>query len=40
MRFFSAWRQQMAALSPLEAKILGAEAYRWAMRRLGTRRDP
>jgi hypothetical protein len=40
MRFFRAWRQQMPELSPLEAKILGAEAYRWAMRRLGTRRDP
>ena len=38
MRFFSAWRSQMVELSPLEAKILGAEAYRWAMRRLGARR--
>ena len=34
MRFFSAWRRQMRDLSPLEAKILGAEAYQWAMRRL------
>jgi len=40
MRFFCAWRQEMAELSPLEAKILGAEAYRWAMRRLGARREP
>ena len=40
MRFFCAWRQQlMAELSPIEAKILGAEAYCWAMRRLGTRRE-
>ena len=38
MRFFCAWRSQMAELSPLEAKILGAEAYRWAMRRLGAQR--
>ena len=34
MRFFSAWRRQMRDLSPIEAKILGAEAYHWAMRRL------
>jgi serine/threonine protein kinase len=34
MRFFTAWRRQMRYLSPLEAKILGAEAYLWAMRRL------
>jgi len=34
MRFFCAWRRQMRELSPLEAKIIGAEAYRWAMRRL------
>jgi len=34
MRFFSAWRQQMRDLSRLEARILGVEAYHWAMRRL------
>lgn len=34
MRFFGAWRRQMRELSPLEAGILGAEAYRWAMHRL------
>jgi len=33
-RFFRAWRRQMHDLSRLECKILGAEAYRWAMRRL------
>jgi hypothetical protein len=34
MRFFCAWHRQMRDLSPLEAKILGAEAFHWAMRRL------
>jgi serine/threonine protein kinase len=34
MRFFSAWRSQMRTLSPIEAKVLGSEAYHWAMRRL------
>jgi hypothetical protein len=34
MRFFTAWRRQMREWSPLEAKILGAQAYLWAMRRL------
>lgn len=34
MRFFRAWRRQMRDLSPLEAKILAAQAYQWAMRRL------
>jgi aminoglycoside phosphotransferase (APT) family kinase protein len=33
-RFFRAWRRQMRDLSRLESTILGAEAYRWAMRRL------
>lgn len=33
MRFFCAWRRQMRELSPLEAKVLAMEAYRWAMRR-------
>ncbi len=31
MRFFVAWRRQMRELSPIEAKILAAEAYHWAM---------
>lgn len=34
MRFFRAWRTQMRDLSPVESKILAAEAYLWAMRRL------
>jgi hypothetical protein len=34
MRFFSAWRRQMRDLSPIEAKIIGAQAFHWAMRRL------
>lgn len=34
MRFFRAWRRQMRELSPVEAKILAAEAYRWALQRL------
>jgi len=34
MRFFRAWRRQMRELSPIEAKILGAEAYRRALRRM------
>jgi len=33
-RFFRSWRRQMKDLSRLECGILGAEAYRWAMRRL------
>jgi serine/threonine protein kinase len=33
-RFFRGWRHQMRDLSRLECTILGAEAYRWAMRRL------
>lgn len=33
MRFFRAWRRQMRDIAPLEAKILAAEAYQWAMRR-------
>ena len=31
MRFFVAWRRQMRDLSPIEAKVLAAEAYHWAM---------
>jgi len=34
MCFFRAWRRQMRELSPIEAKILAAEAYRRALRRL------
>ena len=34
MRFFSAWRSQMRTLSAIEAKVLGSEAFHWAMRRL------
>ena len=34
MRFFSAWRRQMRDLTPIEAKIIGAQAFQWAMRRL------
>jgi hypothetical protein len=34
MRFFSSWRRQMRDLSPIEAKIIGAQAFQWAMRRL------
>ena len=37
MRFFSAWRRQMLDLSRLEARILGVEAYHWAMRRLSAK---
>lgn len=33
MRFFRAWRRQMRELSPMEAKILAAEAYHRALRR-------
>ena len=32
MRFFVAWRRQLRELSPIEAKVLAAEAYHWAMR--------
>ena len=34
MCFFRAWQSQMRELTPVEAKVLGAEAYRWAMRRM------
>ena len=34
MRFFVNWRRQMRELAPMEAKIIAAEAYLWAMRRL------
>ena len=39
MRFFRAWRGQMPDLSPLEAKILAAEAFQWAMRRLAAKKQ-
>ncbi|GAB5452144.1 MAG: hypothetical protein Hals2KO_24720 [Halioglobus sp.] len=39
MRFFVGWRRQMRHLSAAEAKILGREAYRWAMRRLADRQQ-
>ena len=32
MRFFVAWRRQMRDLSPVEAKVLAADAYHWAMK--------
>jgi len=34
LRFFLAWRAQMTDLSALEARIVGIEAYHWAMRRM------
>ena len=34
MRFFLAWRRQMRDVSPVEGKILAAEAYQGAMRLL------
>lgn len=34
MRFLVAWRRQMRDLSPIEIKVLAAEAYHWAMRLL------
>ena len=34
MRFFVSWRRQLRELSPIELKVLGAEAYHWAMRRM------
>jgi len=34
MRFFTAWQRQLPTLTRLERKIMGIEAYRWAMRRL------
>lgn len=32
MRFFVGWRRQMRELSTIEAKVVAAEAYHWAMR--------
>jgi hypothetical protein len=37
MRFFVAWRRQMRDLSPIEAKVLAAEAYHWAMQLMDER---
>lgn len=37
MRFFSNWRREMPELSEAEARLLGLEAYHWAMRRLGAK---
>lgn len=34
MRFFRAWRRQMRDLEPIEAKLLAAEAYQWALQRM------
>jgi serine/threonine protein kinase len=34
MRFFCQWRRQMPDLTDIEAKVLAAEAYHWAMGRL------
>lgn len=34
MRFFTAWHRQMRELDDIEAKLLAAEAYNWAMQRL------
>jgi hypothetical protein len=34
MRFFCHWRRAMHELTDIEAKILAAEAYHWAMGRL------
>jgi len=34
MRFFTAWQRQMPALTRLERRIMGIEAYQWAMHRL------
>ena len=32
MRFFIGWRRQLRELSSMEAKVVAAEAYHWAMR--------
>jgi len=34
MRFLRAWRRQMRDWAPIETKIIAAEAWLWAMRRL------
>ena len=37
MRFFTGWRRQMRDLSPVEAKLLASESYRWALRRMAAK---
>ncbi|MEZ5570681.1 MAG: lipopolysaccharide kinase InaA family protein [Halioglobus sp.] len=37
MRFFRAWRKQMRDLSVMEAKVLAAEAFRRALRRVANK---
>jgi hypothetical protein len=32
MRFFVGWRRQLRELSPVETKVVAAEAYQWALR--------
>jgi hypothetical protein len=39
MRFFVGWRRQLRELSPIEAKVVAAEAYRWAMQVMHERRQ-
>lgn len=34
MRFFCQWRREMRELTDIEAKVVAAEAYHWAMSRL------
>jgi len=36
-RFFNAWSDAMESYNVLEARVLGLEAYRWAMRRLAAK---
>lgn len=36
-RFFNAWSDAMEDYNVLEARVLGLEAYRWAMRRLAAK---
>jgi len=36
-RFFNAWSDAMGDYNALEARVLGLEAYRWAMRRLAAK---
>ncbi|MEP6389781.1 MAG: lipopolysaccharide kinase InaA family protein [Halioglobus sp.] len=37
-RFFNAWSDAMESYNVLEARVLGLEAYHWAMRRLAAKR--
>ena len=34
MRFFVAWRRQLRELSPIEKKVVAAQAYHWAMQQM------